>query len=109
MDDLHLGPCCVCEVEGPQVRNIIMLDKLSPIPGRGWGCFACGISLNGAIAVVCDLCLEQLQADLVELKFACRGYPGKDGRVPIGELTQEFHHNVLKHPELNTQPGTYLN
>jgi hypothetical protein len=29
--------------------------------------------------------------------------------VPIEELTGEFDHNVLKHPELNTQTGAYLN
>jgi hypothetical protein len=108
MDNPDLGPCCVCEKTGPDVRNIIMLDLESPTPGRGWGCFACGLPLNGAIAVVCDACLERLGQDL-ELKFACRGYPGKDGRIPIGELTQEFHHNVLKHPEPNTQTGAYLN
>lgn len=105
MDNPDLGPCCVCEVEGAQVRNIIMLNKLSPIPGKGWGCFACGLPQNGAVAVVCDDCLDHGR----ELKFACRGYPGEDGRVPIEELVGEFDHNVLKHPELNTQTGAYLN
>jgi hypothetical protein len=110
MDNPDLGPCCICEIEGPQVRNIIMLNQLSPIPGKGWGCFACGLPRNGAVAVVCDDCLDGF-GDLVvsELRFACRGYPGKDGRVPIEELTGEFDHNVLKHPELNTQTGAYLN
>jgi hypothetical protein len=108
MDNPDLGPCCVCEKTGPDVRNILMLNQLSPIPGRGWGCLACGLPLNGAIAIVCDGCLEALNQGL-ELKFACRGYPGKDGRVPIEELAGEFDHNILKHPELNTQSGAYLN
>jgi hypothetical protein len=106
--DLNLGPCCVCEKTGPDVRNIIMLNQLAPTPGKGWGCFVCGLPQNGAIAVVCDDCLERLGQDL-ELKFACRGYPGKDGRVPIEALQGEIHHNELKHPELNTQSGAYLN
>lgn len=96
MDNPDLGPCCVCEVEGPQVRNIIMLDLESPTPGKGWGCFACGVPRNGAIAVICDDCLTQRR----ELRFACRGYPGIDGRVPIEELQTEFHHNIVGHPEM---------
>jgi hypothetical protein len=67
MDNPDLGPCCICEVESHRVRNIIMLDKEAPIPGRGWGCLACGLPLIG-----------------------------------------EFHHNVLKHPELNLETGSYM-
>jgi hypothetical protein len=44
-----------------------------------------------------------------ELRFACRGYPGKDGRVPIEELQGEIHHDESKHPELKDKTFAYLN
>src|SRR5205809_3005891 len=37
-DHENFGPCCCCE-QDEDVRTIIMLEKLSPIPGHGWGCF----------------------------------------------------------------------
>lgn len=88
-----LGPCCVCEKTGPDVCNILALHKLAPIPGRGWGCFQCGLPQNGAVAVVCDGCLEK------DLRYACRGYPGQDGRVPIDQLQGDFRHDLARHPE----------
>jgi|SRR5262245_6254884 len=88
-----LGPCCVCETTAG-VRNVIPLDQKSPILGHGWGCFVCGLPANGATAVTCDACLEK------PLKFACRGYPGKEGRIPVEELTGEHHHDYRKHPEM---------
>ncbi len=52
-----LGPCCACGKSGPDVRNIMMLHVRAPVPGTGWGCFACKLPLNGAVAVLCDICL----------------------------------------------------
>jgi hypothetical protein len=87
-DQLDLGTCCACG--GTQgVRNVIMLDKKAPIPGRGWGCVVCKLPLDGAIAVLCDDCLDSK----AEIRFACRGYPATDGRVPIGELSGLHEHN----------------
>lgn len=91
-EDYRLGPCCVCETT-INVRNILMLSQKSPMPGKGWGCFQCGLPSDGASAVVCDDCLEK------PLKFACRGYPGVDGRIPIEELTEKIEHDYAKHPE----------
>lgn len=88
-----LGSCCSCESTGPSVRNILMLPQLAPIPGRGWGCVQCGPSRDGAVAVVCDACLES-KADL---RFACRGWPGEDGRVPIGDLAGAHRHDERFH------------
>lgn len=90
-----LGTCCACRQAGPAVRNIMMLDKLSPIPGHGWGCVVCDLPPNGACYVLCDDCLES-GAEPVE---ACRGYPGSDGRIPFAELTTEFKHDLSRHPE----------
>jgi hypothetical protein len=96
--DCDLGPCCICEgTRG--VINILMLDQRSPIPGRGWACFQCGASADGAIAVVCRRCEKRYgQAMFQHLRFACKGYPGSDGRVPIGELAGEHRHDMSKHP-----------
>lgn len=87
------GPCCNCgRTDG--VRNIIMLSRRGPTPGRGWGCVVCGLPLNGAIAVVCDDCVG------VEPKFVCLGYPVTLGRFPVADLPPErFDHDMTKHPE----------
>lgn len=101
-----LGPCCICEKDGPTVHSIFMLGHRAPIAGRGWGCYACGLAADGAVAVVCDECLGPLDAKGVpvdrsidsRLRFACRGYPGEDGRIPIGELDPApFEHDLSKH------------
>ncbi len=102
-DNPNLGSCCVCGKYDPDVwvRNIIMLDRPAPIPGRGWGCFRCDLPDNGAVAVVCDNCLTQ------PLVFACRGYPAKDGRVLYESLTGTFGHDMSKHPEAMDDYGNF--
>ncbi len=99
MEDYKLGKCCVCEAENESVRNIITLDKKMPdenLPG-GWGCFVCGLDGQGAVAVLCDDCLDTEK----EIKFACLGYPKDNRRIEIEKLTEEFKHDKSKHPELN--------
>ncbi len=91
-DKVALGPCCACE-GARDVRNVIMLNKKAPLPGRGWGCVVCGLALDGAGAVFCDDCLESE----AEILFACRGYPATDGRVPAGELTGSHEHDEVLH------------
>jgi hypothetical protein len=70
-----------------------MLDQKSPLLGKGWGCVQCGLPSDGASAVVCDDCLEK------PLKFACQGYPGTDGRIPIEQLAGKMEHDYVQHPE----------
>ncbi|MDQ3652668.1 MAG: hypothetical protein M3458_20805 [Acidobacteriota bacterium] len=95
--DVSLGRCCVCETtEG--VVNIIALDLRVPLtpgtrPSGTWGCVVCDLPAEGAVAVVCDACLEQ------PLKFACVGYPYLNRRVPVERLTEPFTHDLSKHPE----------
>ena len=100
MSDLSLGPCCVCS-SMKRVRSILCLNLRSPIPGHGWGCVVCGLPSDGASAVICDACCEShREGDVTKaIRFACRGYPGSEGRIPIGELTEFFGHDVSKHPE----------
>lgn len=99
MSEEHdLGTCCRCEM-ADGVRNIIMLPFKAPIAGHGWGNALTNLPADGAVAVVCDDCLQKYQSDetpgLVSLKFACRGYPGLEGRIPIEELTEPFGEEAL--------------
>ncbi len=97
-DEINLGACCICELENESVRNILMLDKKAVVAGHGWGCFVCSLASDGAVAVVCDDCFDKMNSGEVGLKFASRGYPSIDGRVPIEELTDDFGHDMSKHP-----------
>lgn len=97
----NLGPCCVCGTSN-KVRNILMLHRLSPTPGKGWACLACNLPPNGAVAVVCDHCFKTYGENIYEhLRFVCTGYPAEDGRTPIAELKPDnFDHDRTGHPEL---------
>lgn len=91
-----LGPCCICG-QSEDVRVILCLDKLCPLPGRGWGCLVCGQPEDGAMAVICGSCSSREGWPEVALVWACKGYPATDGRVPIGELVGTFGHDLTKH------------
>ena len=91
--DLDLGACCICGGTD-DVHAIIMLEVKNQVPGHGWGCFTCKLPADGAFAVLCDACCVAWQASQVRLPWACRGYPGQDGRVPIGELTAPHQHDL---------------
>jgi hypothetical protein len=76
-----------------------MLHRKAPIAGRGWGCFECGLAMDGAVAVVCDSCFGDGADILTRLRFACAGYPAMDGRVAIVTLSGTHDHDYTKHPE----------
>ena len=91
-----LGKCCVCEKGGPGVRNILCLHQAAPVRGTGWGCVVCGLKNDGAVAVICDKCLEAK----AEIKFVCVGEPYRNGRQSMETLkTPPFDHDLSKHPE----------
>jgi hypothetical protein len=100
-DALTLGSCCACGIEGPEVSHVLMLPQKAPIAGHGWGCVVCGLSPDGATAVLCDACLAQ-EAELI---WACRGYAATEGRVGIETLTGEHHHDPAFHPEMEADDG----
>jgi hypothetical protein len=99
-ESLDLGSCCACGTTDPAagVRNIFMLHhRLCPTPGKGWGCLACGLPLDYAVATLCDACLEAE----AEIKFVCTGFPASDGRTPIEQASEvKVKHNPLYHPEM---------
>lgn len=92
-DPPSLGPCCICETE-TGARMIVMLPFKGLVPGHGWGCVVCNLPMDGASAVLCDGCLEDYAADRKTLRFACRGYPATEGRVPIEALTEPHAHDL---------------
>jgi hypothetical protein len=99
-DDPDLGPCCICGCD-EGVKNIVMLSHRCLVPGHGWGCMQCDLPTDGALAVLCDGCVTRWENDPALLRFACRGYPAQDGRVPIDELPGDiFDHDMTKHPEI---------
>lgn len=103
-DELNLGPCCACGTTDPadNVRNIFMLHRLCPTPGKGWGCLQCGLPLDYAMAVLCDGCMAgPYGTGLVGINFVCTGYPASDGRTPIEQAPEvKVKHNPLYHPEM---------
>lgn len=93
----NLGRCCACGKEGPDVRNIIALPLRAPVPGTGWGCFVCGLPSNGAVAVLCDDCLDLAE----DVRYACVGYAGQNRRLPLRLLAGPFEHIRSRHEPLN--------
>lgn len=98
-----LGTCCLCEGTA-NVRTILNVAKKAPTPGRGWGCLVCELPNDGAIAVLCDVCCEKVQAGAAP-KFACQGYPATDGRVLFTELQGEHKHDRVRHAQLDIPGG----
>lgn len=101
-----LGPCCVCGGTD-DVNAIILLDRKSPTPDKGWSCMVCGV-VGGAIAVVCDDCVGRAVIQV------CVGYPSEGKRIGLAEYPVEpFSHDVSKHdqddgdddPQRCTNPG----
>jgi hypothetical protein len=91
-DPPSLGACCICEAE-TGARTIVMLPVKNVVRGHGWGCVVCGLASDGASALVCDDCAGALEAGTKQLRFACRGYPATEGRVPIDDLTEPHKHD----------------
>lgn len=87
------GACCACGEQAPMTRNILMLNKRAPVPGSGWGCVGCNLDSDGALAVVCDRCLEAE----APLRFACQGFPAEKQRIAIALLQGSFEHNMEPH------------
>ena len=104
MIEISLGCCCICEKQDVTVRNLMTLHLRLPETETnggwgGWGCFVCDLEPKGAVAVLCDDCLERMVAKTVEIKFACLGYPKDNRRIALEKLTENWEHDLSKHPE----------
>jgi hypothetical protein len=89
----YLGPCCACGADNSTVRNILSLDLKAPVPATGWGCVVCHLPNDGALAVLCDKCVQQQ----IKPTMACYGYPADCQRVPIANLTGHHRHDTEFH------------
>lgn len=93
---IETGPCCGCGSTDKRARNMLMLSRRGPSPGKGWGCVVCGLPSDGAVAVMCDSCVTAE----VDPQFVCVGWISEGGRMPIAELPNEpFDHDMAKHRE----------
>ena len=101
IDEGSFGSCCECGREGPSVRNVVMLNRRGPEPGRGWGCVLCGSPPDGALAVLCDECFEKQRQGTGPANGptnACVGYPSENRRIPVAQLPEgNFQHDYKKH------------
>lgn len=91
-----LGACCNCGREDSLVRSIVFIDRKSPEPGDGcWECALCNLPQAGAVAVLCDECLEKSKGYPERI---CLGFPADNRRMPFSELDPEvFKHDEFKH------------
>jgi len=92
--EVAMGSCCGCGSD-ENVRNVIMLPKKAPRPDGAWGCVVCGLPNEGAIAVMCDACIDTKQEPI----RACFGAPGKNNRIDISKLVGDHEHDNSKHKE----------
>lgn len=90
---IMIGPCCACRRTDVELRNLVMLHVRAPVLGTGWGCVVCGLPSDGALAIVCDACLEE-DRPIVD---AIEGYATKGQRVPRDTLTVPFEHKLIPH------------
>jgi hypothetical protein len=104
MDD-DLGTCCACGCKPTQanpVRSLVFMDyKRPPGSGSGWGCFQCGLPAEGAVAVLCDRCVELARATGKDFRIVwiCAGEHQR-GRLNVHTFEHVPHdHDMAKHPE----------
>jgi hypothetical protein len=87
------GTCCACRQQGETVRNFVTLPKQAPVAGTGWSCVVCNLPDDGALAVLCDQCLETN----AEIQDVIHGMVDGKKRSPFAALTQDFDHDPALH------------
>lgn len=92
--DEDYGPCCICESE-TDVRNLIQLDYKVKSES-GWGCVQCGLFPEGAVAIICDTCLEKYSDKIEEsIRFLM---DGRERRIPvISEIDRIPHEHDMRY------------
>lgn len=107
------GSCCICETSTLDVRNIIQLDYKVKSESA-WGCFKCGLPAEGAVAIVCDACIEKHGDDTEKhIRFLMDSaerripVPPEEERVPhehdLSYHVDELFYEKLLSPEQPTR------
>ena len=94
------GCCCICE-STLNVNNLIQLDYKVESES-GWGCGQCGLEAKGAMAIVCDVCIEKHghEPDLEDrIKLLMSGIK----RIPVPPVADRVPHghDLSRHPEVS--------
>lgn len=99
------GACCACLLRKPveQVQTLVLIDRRTPY-GDGWGCLQCHLPEEGAIAVLCNECVE----GQVQIRQFIKGKVLSHERAPFAELTEPFEHRPAYHPELRPDDPVVL-
>lgn len=95
-----LGPCCICE-STKDVDNLLQLD-FKVKSESCWGCWQCGLPVEGAVAAVCDACMEKYKDDVdieTKLKFLMDTAERRIPMPPVEERVPHVH-DLSKHPEV---------
>lgn len=94
------GPCCACGSDREKLVDAAIVPLALPEKLRGeklgWGCVACGLAEDGAMAAVCRDCAS-LRAPLT---WAICGGITAAARIPLTELRTRHQHNPADHPEV---------
>lgn len=88
-EDFELGSCCVCE-GCENVRNIVQLDYKVQSESA-WGCVVCGLASEGAVAAVCDGCMEKYAQDDIDPHIRFLMDTAKR-RIPVAPESERIPH-----------------
>jgi hypothetical protein len=89
----------VCGQENDSVRTMIYLPFRAPLAGTGWCCGMCRTDYDGAIAVLCDECLER-KDPIAQLRWVVCGPIHSLERIAIEDAPRErIEHDVEQHAE----------
>ena len=101
-NSFDLGSCCICEVNDDTVRNAIQLDFKVFGSETCWGCFRCGLPMEGAVAALCDACFEKYRDDPDMEAHITFLMDTADRRIPVPPVAARVphKHDLSKHPEV---------
>ena len=95
---INLGACCCCGIDDYTVTNILKLPFLCPQPGTdtGWGCKYCDVPYDGAIAVICKVCMVYVAKGEMPV-HVCNGSIRDRRRAPTSACKVPFVHTATEH------------
>ena len=104
MSDFDYGTCCVCEsvIEDPILISLPF--KVHVESESKWGCFQCGLPFEGAVAVICDACVDEHGVNIEDkIKFLMNNKE----RIPVPpvEIRIPHEHDYSLHSEIIAMPN----